>query len=443
MPHSKSGRIWEDQRNFIRTTNRKFGTIIIVEDYMHGDLLEILQRHGFNVDKLVFNYCLIDNLTAFADLFNLTPNLKKVIMKAADLKGATDVQLDNVLPDLTKLKTLMISSCDHRLIKCFRNAKPTKITIWETDGSEHPDLMLDFLSSLEMLTTLTLRCCFWPQNLPTEKASFPFRLTHLAISIPFETTSHDQNNILRFVKSQAESLTELEIGQNIPHSVCKYAIDSMPTLDTLVVIASRVPRNKKFYERLKENCSLRVIKLLDSSCYNNEFFGDFLKKLTNVRSLAVPYNDCGRGRNVLLVAAQNLSKLETLSIGSMQSIDYMRFSGFSRLKALHLRHLDTKIDWNEFTKINSTLTELSICIIFDKSFLTSDDIDKIATNVDLQILRLGYGNGFEDDDRFFEIIREKCRNLKVLDLHNTCFERWCSKNFRTALWNRVGTLRFV
>lgn len=91
---------------------------------------------------------------------------------------------------------------------------------------------------------------------------------------------------------------------------------------------------------------------------------------------------------------------------------------FDNLRSLHIQRLTGKIDWNRFTKINSRLTELAIEKIMNEALLSSDDIENITTNVSLHTLRLGAG--FKGEESFFEIIRNKCPDLKMLDLHKSC-----------------------
>lgn len=108
---------------------------------------------------------------------------------------------------------------------------------------------------------------------------------------------------------------------------------------------------------------------------------------------------------------------------NVQSVSEVKFPN---LKTLQIQRLHVKINWEEFTRNQPQLVELTIEKMTNESFLTSDDMDEITSNVDLHTIRLGLG--FKADDRFFEIIGTKCTNLMVLDLDNSCISRVLKQN---------------
>ncbi len=82
--------------------------------------------------------------------------------------------------------------------------------------------------------------------------------------------------------------------------------------------------------------------------------------------------------------------------------------------------------WSEFAKVYPRLTSFTVEELKDESFLNSDDIHQITINVGLQRLQLGHR--FVADDRFFEIIRENCPDLKRLKLHKSCISDEVKRN---------------
>ncbi|XP_037032672.1 uncharacterized protein LOC119071745 [Bradysia coprophila] len=408
----------EKKMNFILTTNRKFGSIEITNGPLseNNRILKMFQRHGFNIVKLSLCGHRINSLIAFAELLVLTPNLNYLFIKVKNL--LSDVTLDQILPDLNKLKTLEMVFCDQQILKVLRKAKLTKILIRENRFQQHYGPLVDFLSSQEMLTSLTADLSFTFFTLLVEmgKLNVPFRLTELVISGMFgEDSSHDHSNLLRFIESQTKTVERMEIGFNVQSCVYEYVFARMTNLDILSVIIDEIPRSNMFYQRMKENGSVRTMKLLDfdlDALDDLQYVGNLLSKLANVRTLILSTDN-----KYILALTQILTELESLRMDFIMDesvIDYVRFSN---LKALHIELLYAKINWNEFTKVHSRLTELVIENMEHESFFTSDDMDQITTNVDLQIIRLGIG--FVANDRLFEIIRAKCSNLKVLDLHRS------------------------
>lgn len=107
-----------------------------------------------------------------------------------------------------------------------------------------------------------------------------------------------------------------------------------------------------------------------------------------------------------------MNRLESLAIKTLKN-DSLRGVQFRNLKTLETYRLSDRFDWNEFTESHSQLTELTIEHV-DAEYLNSEDFDKIASNVNLKSLKLG--SGFVPDERFFEIIKNKCPDLQVLEL---------------------------
>ncbi|XP_037028608.1 uncharacterized protein LOC119068874 [Bradysia coprophila] len=241
----------------------------------------------------IANSALIDKLIAFAELLRLMPNLKHVAIKTKNLNCAPDVLLDQVLPDLNKLKTLEMSVNDRRIIKCFRKAKLTTIKI-EEDHLEHHHYgpLVDFLASQEMLTSLIFDGYFSLLLDEVGKLDVSFQLTKLAVTGTRGLSSlDDSEHLLRFVKSQAENLTKRKLGFGCPSSVYDCLFASMPKLDTVSLIIDGIPRDNDFYERLKENGNVRTLKMLDYGKYacfldDVQFVGNFFEKLPNIRLIS-------------------------------------------------------------------------------------------------------------------------------------------------------------
>lgn len=381
--------------------------------------IEIFRRHGFNVVRLCLISSCIDSFIKFAEILKCMPHLKHVIIyETSTLCGESDVPPEQDLPELNKLKTLEMVESEYSIIKCFQKAKVTTMKILNSSHEHSLDCkaLEDFIKSQEMLTALAFRSVhhdtsmiFRTENLNT---AMPFQLTQLSLlNIRLQESPNDYNNLLKFLNPQAKTLKELELGRNFPNFVYEFVFAKMKNLKTLSLMMSEIPQDKEFYERLEENRSINNLILLDSTSYNNEtlqFFRDFLERLPNIECLTLlEYCD----NKPFLIMAQKLIKVKTLSIFCCNE-DIIHGIQFPNLNSLHIQQLDNKIDWNEFTKANSRLTELTIEQIFDEAFINIDDI---TTNINLQILRLG--EYFSADKHFFEIVRKNCPNLKILDLN--------------------------
>lgn len=403
--------------DFMLTTSRKFGKIKLnkMRNIESKKNIDVFRRHGANVVRLCLMGSCILSYIKFAELLKCLPNLKEVIMVETSCEEG-DVPPD--LPELNKLKTLEMVASSYNIIKIFQKAKVTTLKLLNSScrHSFYCQALEDFLKSQEMLTALAIRTVHHDDSMMFRTdATMPFQLTQLSLlNIQLRESANDYNNLLKFLQPQAKTLNELEIGRKFPSFVFEFIFAKMTNLKTLSLMMSQIPQYKQFYERLEENRSINKLILLDSSSYNNDtlrFLRDFLDRLPNIESLTLlEYCD----RTTLLVMAQSLKKLKTLVTFSFNE-DVIQGVQFPNLNSLSIQFLDDRVDWNEFTKINSRLTELTIEQMFDAAFLNVDDIEHITTNIQLQTLRIG--ENLAADNRFLEIIRKNCPNLNTLDLH--------------------------
>lgn len=273
---------------FLLTTNRKFGTIEIERGLLDVDMqiLQIFQRHGFNVAKLILCDGCIDNLNGFVELLNLTPNLERVSIISIQSSDMDDMSLDQVLPDLKRMKHLHFNCSDKRIIQCFRKAKLISIDLFGVHCSQH-DPLVDFLLAQKMLTSLHVIDMLLEMG--KLNVSHPFRLTKLVVANFFERGSSEDNAmLLRFFKSQANSLQEVGLGYDIPSSVYECIFANMPKLNKFKMIGDGIPRDNGFCDRLKENANVRTLKLACGWFDKIHEIENLFKKLPKICSLILP-----------------------------------------------------------------------------------------------------------------------------------------------------------
>lgn len=315
---------------FITTTNRKFGEIFVETDGCSEDnaqMPDLIKTHGSNVVKLTYidrsNYGTVTTLT---ELLNLTPNLQHAVINLENVPGdGGGVPLDPVWAELKKLRRLDICVIDERIIKCFTKAEHASIKLLSCGLWRDDCPLAEFLTTQPMLTSLTVY--------HSERAAVLYDVGKLNVPIPFRLTklviinglssSHERydetENLLRFVQSQAAHLEELQLGFDIPSSVYE-CIFSMPKLNTLSVMGDHMPRDSEFYKKFKENCSVRTLKLKECESKDVQFVDNFLKKLPNIRSLIFLESENYLNEDILVMAQNNLSKLESLSIDSVDAV---------------------------------------------------------------------------------------------------------------------------
>lgn len=412
--------------DFMRKTNRKFGTIELNELQRRPiDTLEMLlmfERHGVNVIKLRLIKSQIDSRREFAQLLRCTPNLKHVTI--LNTKCKRDVPPDvQDLPQLKSLKTLEIDASDCSIVECFRSAKLTTITAlnFHHEYSLRGESLEMFLQSQEMVTTLTFDSSV--VNMTTTMIrNVPFQLTRLYLSdIRLEDAQNHHNRLATFMGTQAQSLKELKMGADIPGVLFECVFANCTQLKTLSLEIRGIPKTNQVYERLEENQSITNLVLLGRQIDNKETLR-FFDKLPNIHSVTVP-GWCDRYTFRTMAQSWNELHLLATDVVYATSFDGIRFHN---LQTLRIRRLCEKVNWNKFTKTHSRLTGLIIEDIRNESCFDSDDIDQIVANINLRRLKLG--GKFTPDQRFFEIIWEKCPDLRALELEKSCIAKALTNN---------------
>ncbi len=201
---------------FMMTTKRKFESIELIEMCpIDAIILDLLQKHGTNVIKLMLTRCVIDDYTTFAALLESMPNLKHIVIhNTKTLYKLIDVQAppEQYLPELQKLKTLEIDASDFWIFKCFRRAKLKTIEAlnFAYDNSTiQAAFFEEFLSSQKKLTTLIIDSSILSMT-SMMFCAVPFQLIRLSlIGLQLNDATHtDYHNLLRLLQSQANALRE-------------------------------------------------------------------------------------------------------------------------------------------------------------------------------------------------------------------------------------------
>lgn len=315
----------EQKTHSILATDRKVGIIRLQCGYFREcrEIYETVRKHGMDIVKLTLDGFLL-RLHEISDLLHLTPNLRHAVIKVTLLPDLCDLPLDHVVPDLKKLKKLELSSRGLRIVKCFRKAKLTTMIIWERTLSEHYDALVEFLSSQDKLTSLLVINFFRPRSILVEMgklgAPIPFRLSKLGIAFD---TLHDHNNLLKFFKWHTETLKQVELRnfRVVANSTLNEFAFAMTNLETINVSVRLMPRDEHVYARWKKNHSVRKIKLFDPCDDDVLHLRYFFEKFPNVHSLTLMGKSPGNNNKILLMA-QSLSKLESLSLLTADGVSF-------------------------------------------------------------------------------------------------------------------------
>lgn len=421
-------------------TNRKIRAIRIYHMTDIGrNTIEMFKRIGSSVASLFMIQSSLNSRVMFAEMLQFLPKLQsaimfQVIMQRNSIKE--ELSEDN-LPPLTELKDLEIVESECNILKCFAKSKLETMKIQPKFGynMQEPKYFKPvtvFLQTQQQLKTLAFRGIdneriqlFHATN-PEVSASFQItRLSLLDISFPFFSYDprNGYNHLWQLMKSQAETLEELQIGEAFPEFIYAKVFEELTNLKTLHVKLIGIPTRITFYEHLEVNRSIDNLILMYPlpklsvrwhwNCLAN-YIEEFFIHLPNVKSVTLQ-GSCDQ--ELVQLIASNLNQLESLTVDDFNESMYDGIT-FPKLTSLAIHRLVSKVNWDEFTKDNSLITQLTIEFVEDPAFLTNEDIQVIFKNLDLQTLRIG--SGISVDDKFFNIVRQNCSTLKVLGLHKSC-----------------------
>lgn len=277
--------------------------------------------------------------------------------------------------------------------------------------------------------------------------------------IILDGTKMDTRNLIEIFKTHGSTITRLYV---IRCCLCLDRFDSfkellklLPNLEhlTLHQLANKcgipVAAKKDFPELMK----LKTIDLLDSDssiikCFkrlrlnalkvvnvNSKLLLHFLRSQRELTTFSFPSTDYNRKlekliellpnvtdltllencvrRNVELIAS-NLKNLNKLTVNRFSEATFGGLQ-FPNLISLNVKKIEADVNWNEFTLTNSTITEL---VVDGFGYWTvgriMDFIKTTTRNLGLQTLKIGSHHCA--NERFCDIIRRKCKNLKVLSL---------------------------
>lgn len=397
--------------------------------------IDIFQKHGANITKLFLFHTHLDRMDLFLEMLKCLPNLEHLIL----YKTETDSQHfelppEDDLPELMKLKTLEMVESEYRIVKCFKRSQLQAfklLSLAYAKPLENPEPILDLLTSQHQLTTLALRNVDHVtsklfQDEITD-GSVKFELSQLSLlNIKLRESPNDYDNLLNFLKPQANTINALELGRIFPDSVYEFVFAKLKNLKSLRLLINQLPKDMAFYEKLEENESITKLILMDSPPPNHLNNGcpsslkEFIRHVPNVTDLTL-LEYCDRG--TIQYIANNLKQLRKLDVNYFcESI----FGGlqFSKLTSLHIQKVDDDVNWDQFTKTNPGITELVIHTGTFAGFsdwtagTINDFVEKTTRNLRLETLRIG--SRFCTNEHFYEILRKNCSELKFIDLHKAC-----------------------
>lgn len=170
------------------------------------------------------------------------------------------------------------------------------------------------------------------------------------------------------------------------------------------------PQESSFYEQFSLNTSVTSLNIRNLHWNANDLaLKDFLNRFPNIEELTYDWFR----RSIVAYIAETMTKLKEVTVGLFNSPEFDGLK-FHALESLHIEALGGSINWATFTKDNPGIKELSFGRLYWPEYL---DLQAITKNLkELRKLTIE-SSDLNCDEKFFEMIRKNCHELKFLNLN--------------------------
>lgn len=329
-------------------------------------------------------------------MMNLLTNLEELILIRTKCFDIDHSSVNDTLKTM-KLKSLQLINSDYCFFPCFKMLELNTIKIECILFQKTP--VIELLRNQQQLKRLSL---YSDAMIEFFDEAMPFQLTHFSmLNIGIINTT----NLWTFLTTQTE-IEALALERRNPGKfdvITRFQLDSI--LENFHSLKSlRLDMYDLPY--LIGHQSIDNLILVNTT---NVTSRSFTCNITEVTLENVWHN---RGISLIASKFMNINKL------SVRMFDIIEFDGikFQNLKCLNIKRFNIRslISWKEFIIDNSKITELTIGSYNESRSVDVNVFLKTTTEIlKLRILRIGDINV---DQRFFDIIRKNCSELKILDL---------------------------
>lgn len=392
-------------------------------------VFETLGTYTKELHLLAETFITENSLNAF---LKSMPNLEIVTFVNVCLKHYDGNVHISELPNFSRLTTLEFKRSQLNLLNLFMKARITTLRVSRDYNESSDKTFFGFLAGQTNLESLAIRFArghyspLFRNQINTEMIHFKLKKLSL-LTFRLEESPDDHYNLLEFMNLHCETLEELEIGFWFPDFIFGTIFTKFKSLKLLRVKAAALPKEKEFYDRLKENKSIKTL-VLSRASRTTEFESLEIEpedEITNpVQGLIAHLPNIERlvlqveiKHSTLEFVANNLPHLKCLEVDTYREDLFagLRFS--QSLSILRIRVMDS-FNIEAFTVANPNISELSIQTIWYENH-DNFTIDAMTRNWKLQSLRIeAYSYSFiKFDMKFFDIIRQNCKDLRNLELN--------------------------
>lgn len=366
---------WTESLDEIFNTRRKFQSIYVYGLYK-PEIIETLSlvaaHHGSQVRKLFIEAISNEIFKHLSVCFKYMPLLEEFEISVA---AHTSNNSELVRPSTLKhLKALNIDDCNFTTLKYLMPVNVAKLEMCnirfyeETSIGELDTQLTNFIMSAKKLENL----CLGPDSF-----KLFFRNPILEV-IPFQLKifnfdgSHRENdemnhNLIRFLKSQAESLEELSFG-SISTDLIVTMFNTLKKLKSISLIPYYLPTDEHFYKQLRPSKSITKFTAFSTKSASARFPNEtsakgILGNLPNLEELIDMRIDLETLDILSFIALKN-PKLKRLAIHNLTPAEDVKFLF---LNFLDIKDYEDLSDILAFVRRHPSIKTLNLGYIYDNA----------------------------------------------------------------------------
>lgn len=399
-----------------------------IEHFAGDDELEAIELIGPSAQKLSISHIIFNHTDNLRIIFESLKLLKVLILYRIQMNCDDDMKISDHQRTLEKLE---LDQVDHKVLKCFHNLQVLNLEIIDASNQRDSESMVTFLSSQKKLESMSIENISETEMVlfsNDDSNKFSFRLKNFSVlNMRVRNMETFEVNFIKFLKLHERSMRKFKIEGCLSQQIYKFVTKSFNVLEELQLNLEELPQETSFYDALKPNRSLKILKLNGPIKISNlNGFKGILSNYPNVQHISLADTDAFVANDVFHLMSKKLSKLNHLSVLNLHE----SFSGntvFPSLKHFSIRILNNIDQWKTFISQNETIESLNVGWIKRDQF-TTDIINEIT---DLRNLRhLKFGGRFIASKRIYDVIKEDYKKIRTLDL-------------KVANYEEIKNLKFV
>lgn len=385
-------------------------------EHLNDDVdLTAFSSLGEFIQHLTVSHCTFTNPKSLRLIFGNLKLLKNLVISRVVI-DSKDVPDTSPAHEIT-LKKLSLVQADHRLLKYLSGMQVIDLEIVDSTNRTDRRSIVKFLSRQKKLTSLTIEnlsdneCALFEFDASHE---FTFKLKKLSTLFShIRDVEKFDANFNAFMRLHLNTLEKLKVEGLLSPRICRMVISSLRNIVELEINVGELPQESSFYDVLKPNHNLKVLKLNGTLKISNlSGFKGIVCHYPNIEIMSLADTDCfvpNDGFHLLSVKLKKLSSLSVLNLQETFSPDVTLPS----LKSFSVRILNKIDQWKNFITLNESIELLKVGWIKRDQF-TPEIISEITNLPGLRHLQ--FGGRFIACKRIHDVIKKDYKNLQTLEL---------------------------